>query len=392
MLRDTRLEVDLDILAWNFRELRRALDRGPPARDGGPVRLAAVLKADAYGLGARAVSDVAVGEGADLLAVACLPEALELRRRHADAHILIMGHTPTEHLERTVREEIECTVFDLSQARELSRAASGMGTTAALHLKIDTGLNRLGLKPGPDTPGFLEDLALLPGLRLESAFTHLALRNVESDRAQIRLFEETLALAEAWGARFRLRHVCDSIGLVRYPEYRMDMVRAGALLYGMKSTGGSAEDMPDVRVPFAWRTRVSRLRPLAGGEGVGYDDSYRAPPRGALLATLPAGYADGYRRCLSNRAQVLIRGRRAPVVGLVNMDQCAVDVTGVPGVREGDEVLLLGTGREGEVPILEMAGWAGTNRNEILSSVGRRVPRVYLRDGAPAGEADYLEL
>ena len=391
MLRSTRLEVDLDLLAHNVRVTRRLLAEGPAARDGGPVRLAAVLKADAYGLGARSCAEVFLREGADLLAVACLPEAVELRRAFPDAPILVMGHTPTEYLERAVREGITPSIFDLEQGRELSRAARSLGTRAAAHVKVDTGMNRLGLKPGADTPDLLERLASLPALRLEGIFTHLALRSRDSDRAQAALFERVIREAGERGVRFPLRHACDSIGFLRYPEFRMDLIRAGAILYGVKPQRTPLAEAADIRTPFALRTRISRVRPLAPGENVGYDDSFAAPAGGGMLATLPVGYADGYRRCFSNRARVLVRGVPAYVVGLVCMDQCTVDVSGVPDAAEGDEVLLLGSGPEGEVPVADLADWAGTNRNEILCSLGRRLPRVYSRSGAPAGETDYLD-
>ncbi len=393
MLRHTRYDVDLDAIAHNFRQVRRMIGRNEPSSVPEPAT-AVVLKADAYGLGAVPVARVLLREGSDMLAVACLPEAVQLRRAFPDARVLVMGHTPDEYFPDAVRERVTCTLFDYDQAAALSAAAARAGVAAVAHVKVDTGMNRLGLKPELFAPGtgkgsaaeLLARMAALPSLRLEGIFTHLALNDEASDAAQFALFMRLLDEAAALGVRFAIRHVCDSIGLMRYPEYRLDMVRPGAVMYGVTPLDTPLTASADMRTPFRFSTRVSRLRPLAAGEGVGYDYTYRAPPGGALIATLPVGYADGYKRCLSNVASVLVRGRRAPVVGLVCMDQCTVDVSGVPGVAEGDEAVLLGDG----IPVLEMAEWAGTNRNDVICSIGRRVPRVYSEGGRVVAESDYV--
>ena len=261
---------------------------------------------------------------------------------------------------------------------------------ATVHIKMDTGMNRLGIKPDGDTTALLLAIASLPSIEMEGIFTHLALCSRESDEAQVALFRTVLADAANAGLRFKLAHVCDSIGMMRYPEYRMDMVRAGAVLFGVTPLNTPISDSIDIRVPFALRTKISRLRQLKPGEGVGYDYTWRAPAEGALLATLPIGYADGYKRCMANKASVMIRGEKAPVVGLVCMDQCTVDVSAVPGVREGDDVLLLGRSAGESIPILDVASWGATNRNEILCALGRRVPRIYSMNGKACAERDYV--
>jgi alanine racemase len=391
MMRDTRLEVDLDDIEHNVSVVRGLLAGGPASSHSGKTpALAAVLKADAYGLGALTVAGSLLKAGAELLAVACLPEALELRERYPDAPLMVMGHTPDRLLAMAARERIACTIFDFNQASILSEASARSGVSAMAHIKLDTGMNRLGHKPGPGDREFFRKLAALPGLDIQSAFSHLALCDRESDRAQYELFQRTVGVMEEEGLVPRLRHICDSIGLMRYPEYRLDMVRAGAVLYGVTPMNTPLSSSVDIRVPFALRTRISRLRALKAGEGVGYDYSWRAPEGGALVATLPVGYADGYRRCLANTGFALVRGRRVPVVGLVCMDQCNLDLSALPDAREGDEVLLLGGGQDGELPILDMASWAKTNRNEIISAIGRRVPRLYHRSGAKLVCSDYV--
>jgi alanine racemase len=402
MMRATRLEVDLDALRHNLREVRRmlALPEGAasppsaPAAPGAPPRIAAVLKADGYGLGAVRVARELLEEEVDTLAVACLPEAVELRRHYPDVSILVMGHTPDEYLGNAVEQRLTLTVGSLHQAQELSRIAGERAARAVVHVKIDTGMRRLGIVPGSDTAQLIARMAALPGVALEGVFTHLALRDEDSDRRQFDLFLGVLDRAAALGVTFPVRHVCDSIGLMRYPEYRLDMVRVGALLYGVRPLRTPRYDGVDIREAAAFKSRIARLALLREGESVSYDRSWKAPAGGALVATVPAGYADGYRRALSNKAHVVVRGTRAPVIGLVCMDQLMVDVSGVPGVSENDDVLLFGSPRGAPpgscIGLLEVAEWAGTNRNEIISSIGRRVPRIYLREGREVGVLDHL--
>jgi alanine racemase len=400
LLRHTRYVVDLDAVVHNFRQVKAMIaspaapaSKGLPAADP-PPKIAAVLKADAYGLGAVPVARVLVSEGADILAVACLPEAIELRQVFPDVPILVMGHTPSEYFSEAVMHRITCTIFDREQAVALSDAGHKLKVTATAHIKVDTGMNRLGLKPGDFGSGagygsaaaLLANMAALPNLQLEGIFTHLALESPASDAAQVALFTRLIDDTAKLGLRFALRHVCDSIGLMRYPEYRFDLVRPGAVLYGVVPLETPLGNEADIRTPFRFSTRISRIRRLEAGEGAGYDYTFRAPDGGTLLATLPVGYADGFKRNLSNNGQVLIRGVRAPVVGLVCMDQCTVDVGAVPGVSEGDEVVLLGGDSKARpeegIPILEMAAWCKTNRNDVLCSIGRRVPRVYAQGGS----------
>ena len=368
--RQTYYIVDIDIIGSNFRDLRSIV--------GSQVKIAAVLKADAYGHGAVAVAGVLLAEGADMLAVATLSEAIELRVHFPEPAILVMGHTPDEFAGIAARYRIMPTVFDLPNARAFSDAAKAAAVVLPIQVKLDTGMNRLGMKPYENPVGIIKAISGLPGLEIAGVFTHLALRDHDSDLAQFALYQETLAACGKLGIRIGLRHVCDSIGMVRYPGFRLDMVRVGAALFGVRPNrmGPECNAFP---FPLAGTlvTRIARLRRLAEGEMVSYDDSWKAPKGGTLIATLPVGYADGYPRRFGNKAEVVIRGQRAPVVGLVCMDQTMVDVGNVREVREGDEVILLGGGA---ISLGEAAEWGSTNRNEILCGIGRRVPRVYIRD------------
>lgn len=376
----TWAEVDLDAVAHNIAEAKKLMKPG--------VKLAAVLKADAYGLGAKAVAGIMVENGADMLAVACVPEAVELREKYSRIPILVLGYTPTEWAATAVENEITLTVFSPKEAEAVSKAAHQMNKYAKIHIKIDTGFNRLGFRPGQEALDEIAWICRLPNLIAEGIFTHLALNSKDDDARQFALFEKALGRLEKMGVTFPLRHVCDSIGMVRYPEYQLDMVRPGAFLYGVRPSRFNAPDVT-LKMPLAFKTRVSQVKTIESGEGVGYDFTFVAHRR-TVIGTLAAGYVDGYMRCLSNKGEVLIRGRRAPVVGLVCMDQCMVDLTDIPGVLPGDEALLFGESSQGAVTLEEVSQWAGTNRNEVLSGIGRRVPRIYLKDSQVAGTADYL--
>jgi alanine racemase len=368
--RQTYYVVDLDVIGSNFHDIRSIV------RD--KVKIAAVLKADAYGHGAVMIARTLLAEGADMLAVATLSEAIELRASFPEAKILVMGYTPDEFADIAVRYRITPTVFGMRNAEAFSDAARAVGKVSPVHVKLDTGMNRLGIKFYEHPVEIMETISKFPGLEIAGTFTHLALRDRESDAAQFALYQDILSACRKRGIDVGLRHVCDSIGTVRYPEFRLDMVRIGAALFGVRPfrMGPEYDSFP---FPQAGTlvTRIARLRRLSEGEMVSYDDSWKAPRSGTLVATLPIGYADGYPRRFGNKAEVVVRGQRAPVVGLVCMDQTMIDVGGVQGVGEGDEVVLLGGGA---ISLNEASGWGSTNRNEILCGIGKRVPRVYIKD------------
>jgi alanine racemase len=381
--RPTWLSVNLDTIEANFRDMKKIV--------GDEVAIAAVLKADAYGHGAVPVAKSLLAAGARMIAVATISEALELRRALREAPLLVMGYTPDALADLVVAGEIVPTVFSLQNARAFSEAALTRGTLAPVQIKLDTGMNRLGIKPYEDPVSVIESISRLKGVFIDGIFTHLALRERESDLRQFSLYEEIIGNCEKTGIKIGLRHVCDSIGTVRYPQFRLDMVRVGAALFGVRPFRmGPEYDAFPFPMAGAFVTHVARIRFLREGEMVSYDSSWQAPKGGTLIATLPVGYADGYPRSFGNKAYVVIRGQRAPVVGLVCMDQAMVDVGSIKDVAEGDEALLLGNSSQGSVTLQEASDWGGTNRNALLCGIGRRVPRVYLKRGIPAAYDDRL--
>ena len=366
-------EVDLTRLVTNYRNALAHLRPG--------VRLICVLKADAYGLGAPVVAERLWREGQRLFAVASYNEAAQLRRALPDCEVLILGLVGQAQLPAAIRAGMLLTVFSERYALAVTDASAQVALPARVHFKVETGLNRLGLAPAlaPE----LITRALEGGhIHMEGLFTHLALRGAQEDRRQLDLLTACRDALRARGIAVPMTHALDSIGMVRYPDDQLDAVRTGAWLYGVYPRGYAHPE--ESRLAMTVKTRVAQLHDVPAGACLGYDETHPLA-HDSRIATLSAGYIDGYPR-LNSRGAVEIRGRRAPVAGLVCMDQMMVDVTGIPDVCEGDEVILLG----GTIGVDEYADTAQLNRNESLARTGRRVPRVYLENGRVVQIADAL--
>ena len=358
---DTTIHVDLAKLGRNMDAVR--------SMAGENVAVMAVIKANGYGHGALAVAPVLLEHGAAYLAVARLEEALPIREAYPDAPLFVLGYTPDRLLETAVRERIVLTVFSAHQAQLLGEAAQRLHTAAMVHLKVETGFNRLGT----DDPEELLAILRTPHVHAEGIYSHLALKDRPSDEKQLERFLDIVRTLENEGYRFRYRHIADSISAVDYPDFRLDMIRPGAMLYGMK---GFESDAVAVEPIMSMRTRIARLRHLQAGEGVGYDLAWEAE-RPSVIATLPFGYADGYPRALGGKGYVTIRGCKCPLIGILCMDQCVADVTDVPDVQEGDDVIIYGDGTENTLSVAEAAQLAGCNKNEILCRLTQRPARIY---------------
>lgn len=352
-------EISLDEICGNYQRARKLV---PGAE------IICVLKGNAYGMGAPAVCSALMDSGAKTFAVASGDEAEQLTTACPRADVLVLGHVGEIQAARLIRRGCILTMFSREQGEMLARAAASAGRSARVHVKAETGLYRLGFS-GPDAAQEIDDLNATGLFHMEGLYTHLALHNRASDEAQfVRLDALRHALADR-GVHFGCVHALDSIGMVRYPERRMDAVRIGAWLYGVTP---NRCPRPELCRPVAkLKARVAQLHDVAAGELIGYDDDHPIA-RDSRIATITAGYLDGVPR-LNNAGEVLIRGQRAPVVGLVCMDQMMVDVTDVPGVCAGDEVVFLGD----DIGINEYAAWGKLNRNEALGRFGRRVTRVY---------------
>lgn len=353
--------VDEDALIHHYR-LARSLCRDDTA-------VICVVKANAYGLGLCRTVQTLREAGADWFAVAAPEEALAARRAAPDARVLLLGPADGSYLPALIGRDIDLTVGTVQDGLAASRAAAQAGKEARVHVKLDTGLHRLGFQSAEEALR----LRGMPGLSFAGVYSHLALRSDRQSREQTALFTRMADEMEAAGLRAPMRHLLDSIGLTRYPEWQMQGVRVGAFLYG--NIPPKWARFPEGKNVVTFQCRVTRVDWVKQGEGVGYDDAPLA--RDTRVATLSAGYIDGYPRVLSGVGEVSIRSRRAKVLGLICMDQMMVDATDIPDAAEGDIATLLG----GDVDLREYAAWGHLNRNECLGLIGRRVPRIYERGG-----------
>lgn len=351
-------EIDLNIVRENYRAACALC---------GDALLIPVLKADAYGLGAARIARVLKAEGANLFAVAEYLEAEEVQDA-AGADVLVMGITPDAFLEAAVARGIAVTLADLPQARLLNGVAARLGRPARAHIKLDTGLHRLGFSPN-EAVFAAREIISMPHVRVEGLFTHLALRARASDDLQIARLTAVADALRAEGLSFGMLHALDSIGMCLYPEYRFDAVRSGTWLYG----AWHPSFPPDgCKLAARLRARITQVRSVAAGECLGYDSEHPLA-RNSVIATVACGYYDGIPRA-NACGYAVVRGVRAPITGLVMMDQMTLDVTDVPGVKPGDAATFYGDG----ISLLEASKWYGVNRNELIVRLSRRVRRVYV--------------
>lgn len=378
--RPTRAEIDLTAIATNVQTALRLAGPG--------TAVMAVVKADAYGHGAVPVARVALGAGATWLGVAIPEEAVALRAAGIRSRILVLGPIPPEQAPLVVAHDLDQCVADIAQASALSREAEARGAAVRLHLKVDTGMSRVGAPP-QRAADLLTRMAALPGVRCVGLMTHFAESDAEDPsftRAQLTRFEAVHRTLRAAGHAVPLRHAANSAGLLRHPDARLEMVRPGIMLYGCHPCrhrrSGDALLTPALRL----RTGISQLKDLSPGGTVSYGRTFVAS-HDTRIATLPIGYADGLPRLLSGRGHALIRGRRVPIVGRVCMDMTMVDVTEVPDAGVGDEAVLIGSQGNETITAEDVAELAGTISYEILCRISPRVPRVYMGPAAPTPDA-----
>lgn len=366
ILRETLLQVDLGAIRRNAQRLR--------AMAGVPVM--AVVKADGYGHGAAQVARAALEGGASALAVATVEEGLELREQGLQAPILVLGLCTQRAFGPAVEGRLSLSLCRLEQVSALRRAADGVSGEPVAQLKLDTGMGRIGVRT-PEEAVELWQACRRAGVAVEATFTHLATADVETSEGRDYVQEQarrwTAMIDALRAAGFGGRtHAAASAASILYPSLRQDMVREGIALYGT-----DISESLGLEEALCWKTEVVHLKTIPSGESVSYGRRFVAS-KPTRVATLPVGYADGYRRALRDRACVLVRGRRAPVIGTICMDQILVDVSQVPGCALGDEAVLLGRQGGERISSQEMAAWADTINYEIMTGISKRVPRVYL--------------
>ncbi|GIP39944.1 alanine racemase [Paenibacillus sp. J31TS4] len=383
--RPTWLEISLDALRANLLAFRRRLPE--------TIRMLAVVKADAYGHGAVEVAKEALDAGAEYLAVALLDEALELREAGVTAPILVLGYTPETGIPLALEHDITLTVFTDAMLEALA-ARAGTGKRARVHIKLDTGMGRIGLHDEEEALAFIRRAVAMPELNVEGMFTHFA-RADEEDKSytfeQHARFERVVKRLDAEGLSIPLLHTGNSAAAIELPELSYNMVRLGISMYGIYPSDEVKKDIVRLEPVMALKTTIVHLKELPAGCGVSYGSRYVTQRDGERIATLPIGYADGYSRMLTGKAQALVRGVRVPVAGTICMDQCMLTLKDGPEAAIGDEVVLFGRQGEAVLAVEELADAMGTIPYEVVCMMARRLPRVYIRGGQAVRTVNRLQ-
>jgi len=378
-------EISLDNIAHNVREIRKIVNTR--------TAILGVVKADAYGHGAIEVVKTLLDNGVSHLAVSMLDEAIQLRLHGVDVPILILSYTDPVRAEEIIKYNVTQTVFSYDLASALSDTATRMGHKVKIHIKIDTGMTRVGFMPGYSAIKNVVEISKLPGIIIEGLFTHFASAD-ERDKSytytQFERFMSILSELQRIGIYIPIKHVANSAAIIDFPEMHMDMVRPGIILYGLYPSDHVDKNKISLRPAMSLKANVILVKNVEADIPISYGRVYRTQ-RDSKIATIPIGYADGYSRLLTGKAKVLINGEFAPIVGTICMDQCMIDATNLrKEVKTGDEVVLFGRQGENEINVEEVASLIGTINYEIISLVGKRIPRVYLHEGKIHNVLNYL--
>lgn len=363
-------EIDLRAIRNNIAAIKRLLNPS--------TMMMSVVKANAYGHGMIRVARTCIEAGAAYLGVATLEEALALRAEHIMVPILVLGYIPLEQAELAVKNHIDATVYNMETAQTYSRLASS-DYPARLHIKLDTGMGRIGFQADEAALRMVKEIYQLPNVLLQGIFTHFAVAD-EFDksftRQQIQIFNRFIDHLERTGIHIPIKHIANSAAIMDLPETHGNMVRAGIITYGLYPSDQVKKEKLPLEPAMRLKTHISHLKILPAGRSVSYGRRYFTDKE-TIVATVPIGYADGYSRLLSNKAWATVHGQRIPLIGTVCMDQCMFDVSEVKGVKAGDEVILFGRSEDG-ITADNLADLMGTINYEVVCSIGNRIPRIYL--------------
>ncbi len=376
-------EINLDNLAHNMREVRRVTNKNS--------KITAVIKADGYGHGAVAIAETLLENGADRFAVATLSEAIQLKTSFPNIETMILGYTPENLAKDVIEHNIIQTIYTIEQAKEFSNTALFLNKKIVVHIKLDSGMNRLGMVFSDETIETILEMSKLNGLVIEGIFTHFSAADEldkEYTKQQVKKYQYIVNSLEQRGLNIPIKHVSNSAGIIDLPEFNFDMVRAGIMLYGLYPSKEVNHQTVKLKEVMCLKAKISQVKKLAAGSGVSYGLKYKCD-KDSLVATLPIGYADGYTRMLSGKGKVLVNGSIVPVIGNICMDQCIIDVTGLD-VKMGDEVILFGGNDSNGISIDSVADLLNTINYEIVCMIDKRVPRLYIKDGKEIYFKDYV--
>ncbi len=385
MEKRTWAEINLDALEHNIRAIRQITSPN--------AQIMAVVKADAYGHGVSECAELLLENGADRLGVATLNEAIELRRLFYDVPILILGSSLESETDELVKNDITPNVYITDFAKALSQSAVKLKKTVKVHIKLDTGMSRIGfpVHDGDNSEVIDEiiEISKLPMLEIEGIFSHFATSDEcgrEYTDLQFKRFMSVCDALEEKGLKIPIKHICNSAGIMMYPEYHLDMVRPGVILYGMYPSNDVDKTKLDLRYVMSLKSIITYVKEIEPGRGVSYGKEYIADGA-ARIATVPIGYADGYLRSLADKAKIAVGEKLFPIAGRICMDQCMIDVSDVNTICRGDEALIFG---DGAVTVDDIAVWLGTINYEVTCMLGHRVPRKYKRRGKTVKVLEYL--
>ena len=379
------VEINLDNLAHNISEVRRV------TRD--DAKVTAVIKADGYGHGAVVIAQILLENGADRLAVATLTEALQLRKSYPETEILVLGYTEEPSIHLAIENRLIQTIYTYQQAVEFNEISKKMNQTLKVHIKLDTGMTRLGMMPETETIEVIKKIMSLDNLYVEGMYTHFARAdeyNKEATQKQVSNFEFVRQGLESEGVTLDIYHVSNSASIIDLPEYNYDMVRAGIMLYGLYPSDEVKRDDVKLKEVMSLHTKISRVQEVSKSVGISYGHKY-VTEESQTIGTLPIGYADGFSRSLTFKAEAIIKGKNkiVPVIGRICMDQCMIDVTDID-VEIGDEIILFGEDMDQRISIDDIASHLNTINYEVVCMINKRVPRVYTKSGEVVKIIDYI--
>ena len=376
----TRVKIDLDVIARNFDAVQKKVG----------VSVMAIVKADAYGHGAIQVARL-LQDKCSFFGVSSMLEAMELRQAGLSNPILVLGRTPVSAFPLAISQEIRPAIFHYNDALALSEAAQKAGRTASFHLAVDTGMSRLGFQATEESLDICEKIAALPGIRAEGLFSHFATADsadLERSRKQAELFDWFDGELKKRGIHIPIRHLDNSAGLMNFDRH-YEMVRSGIVTYGMYPSEEVSPDLLELEPALQFLSRITHVKTLPAGREISYGGTY-VTTKPTVVATVPVGYADGYRRSLSGKFHVLIRGKKAPILGRICMDMMLVDVTDIPGASVNDQVVLVGRSGDEVITMEQIAEAAGSFNYEFVCGISRRVPRIYTQGGKTVHSVHYL--
>jgi len=374
-LRPVWAEINLDHVKHNIKEIKNIVKKD--------TLVCAVIKADGYGHGAVELAEVLLENGADRIAVATLGEAMQLRKAGYTVPIMVLGYTPDDQGQFVIDHNIIQTVYTYDQALAFSNIAKESNKELTIHLKLDTGMSRLGFKPNAQSIDDIKKIFKLPNLMIEGIFTHFATaddKNKEYTYGQFNIFMDFVSQLEQEGYKIPIKHVSNSATIIDLPEMNLDMVRPGIILYGLYPSDDVNKDKIHLKQVMELKAKISHVKTLPKEYGVSYGLKYFTTDEEQII-TIPIGYADGYTRMMSGKAEIIVKDTKIPLVGRICMDQCMANATGLD-VKPGDEVTLYSSDRESGICIDDIANKLGTINYEIVCMLGKRVPRVYLENNS----------